>query len=295
MFRVSRSILILLTFVATGTAWAFPETVETIHRSFTVDGVPEIYVRNVDGRIDLRTHAGSEIEVRATKDVTRAGSEAEAKEAADKVEVRIEQIGNRIEVEARYPRQFFSFGRRPRVVVDFEISAPASSNVDAKNVDGPLEVAGFQGELRLETVDGDLRAEECAGHISAESTDGDLLLDQVQGAVAAHTVDGAIRVDGVLGALTARSTDGDIAIITRPGSIMEENWSVRSTDGSIDLALPEGFAADLDVKAGDGEIEIEHPVTVSGKMARNSFRGQLNGGGYQLTIRSSDGDIEITR
>jgi len=290
---VWRTNLVLLTLVFTAAAaWAFDDTVETIDRSFTVDGTPELFVRNVDGRTTLDAHEGAEVRVRAIKRVTRASSEADAKEAADEVEVRIEQIGDRIEVEARYPRRSF-WGRGPRVLVDFEISAPRLSDVDAKSVDGPLEAAGFEGELRFETVDGDLRAEACTGRISAEAVDGDLLLDQVEGTVEAHAVDGEMRIDGILGALRAESTDGDITVRVRPSSTMEDDWSIRTTDGSIQLVLPDGFAADLNVRAGDGEIEIDHPVTITGKLSRHSFRGPLNGGAYELMLRSSDGDIEI--
>lgn len=274
--------------------WASPEIVETIDRSFTVDGTPEIYVRNVDGRIEVTAHTGSEVQIRAIKEVTRASSDSEAKRAADKVKVRIEQVGNRIEVEAEHPKRLFSFGE-PNVVVHFEIRTPRRTNLDAKSVDGQLKVTSLEGDLRLKTVDGDLHADGCSGSIVAEAVDGNLLLRELEGNVDARTVDGDLELDGKLAVVQAKSTDGDIVIRVQADSAMTEEWSIRTTDGSIRLQIPDGFGADLDVKASDGDIETDHPVTLEGKLARHQLQGKLYGGGHLLRIRTTDGSVELTR
>ncbi len=88
--------------------------------------------------------------------------------------VEINQVGNRIEMAAEYPRSAFSFGRGPYVIVRFEISTPRKSDVDAHAVDGSIEVVGLEGRLQLQTVDGDLGVRSCLGEISAHTVDGDL-------------------------------------------------------------------------------------------------------------------------
>ncbi len=149
----------------------------------------------MDGRIEVTAHSGPNVQIRAIKEVSRASSDAEAKRVADKVKVRIEQVGNHIEIEAEHPERHSSFGE-PYAVVHFEIRTPRLSNLDAKSVDGRLEVTSLDGDLRLSTVDGDL-----------------------------------------LAALQAKSTDGDIVIRVQPDSAMTEDWSIRTTDGSIRLEL----------------------------------------------------------
>ncbi|MEE9264912.1 MAG: DUF4097 family beta strand repeat-containing protein, partial [Vicinamibacteria bacterium] len=67
---------------------------------------------------------------------------------------------------------------------------------------------------------------------------------------------------------------------------------MESTDGDIRLTLPEDFAANLEIRAHDGEITTQFPVTVQ-KVSEGRFSGELNGGGHQLSIRSSDGDIRL--
>lgn len=274
--------------------WATQQVVETIDRSFTVDGTPEIYVRNVDGRIEVTAHSGSDVEVRAIKEVTRASSDSEAKREAEKVKVRIEQVGDRIEIEAEYPKTLFSFNG-PKAVVHFEIRTPRRTNLDAKSVDGQLKVTGLEGDLRLKTVDGDLHADGCSGSIVAEGVDGDLLLRELDGNVDARTVDGDLELDGRLSVVQAKSTDGDIAIQVQANSAMTEDWSIRSTDGSIRLELPDGFGADLDVEVSDGDIETDHPLALEGKLSSHQLQGKLYGGGHLLRIRTKDGSVELTR
>ena len=67
------------------------------------------------------------------------------------------------------------------------------------------------------------------------------------------------------------------------------------TDGSIRLQLPDGFGADLDVKASDGDIETDHPLTLDGKLAEHQLHGKLYGGGHLLRIRTTDGSVELIK
>jgi hypothetical protein len=285
-------LLVALCIVLAGPNWAWAETVETIERNFTIDGVPDIYVRNVDGETRITAREGREVSIKAVKEVTKARSTADAEEAAARVEVRIEQVGNRIEVETRYPKELFSFGG-PNVLVHIEVQAPPRSDMDVKSVDGNLEVQGFEGDLELVTVDGDLDVTSCSGRIRAQSVDGDAELRDVSGHMEARTVDGDLEIEGILQSLQAKSTDGDITLRIDPNSVMEKDWSLRTTDGSIRVELPDGFAVDLDIEADDGNIESSHPMTLEGKTSGHRVQGQLYGGGYQLRIRTSDGSVVL--
>ena len=284
--------LCLLGLLLASPAWASQQVVETIDKSFTVDGTPEIEIRNVDGPITITAHQGSDVKVKAIKEVHKAASDSDAKRAADKVKVEIQQVGNRIEITADYPKNTFSFGGGLYATVRFEISAPKKSDVDAHAVDGSIEVSGLEGRLQLETVDGDLEVRSCLGEIAAHTVDGDLRLEDVGGTIEARTTDGDLRVDGALQALQVKTTDGDLVVRVQPGSKMEREWSIESTDGDIRLTLPEKFAANLEIRVNDGEITAQFPVTVQ-KVSEGRLSGELNGGGHQLSIRSSDGDIRL--
>jgi DUF4097 and DUF4098 domain-containing protein YvlB len=226
----------------------------------------------------------------------KAPSADEARRQASRIEVRIEQIGNRIEVEARYPKNWGSWTHDTQVFVHFEVSGPAASDLDAHCSDGALDVEGFSGRIELSTSDGKLRAANCSGRINAHVSDGEMDVTAVQGELDARSSDGRMILDGTFNGLNVRSSDGDVDITVRPGSTMDREWAVKSSDGSIRIRLPEAFNADLDISTSDGGIKVDHPITLAGgKMSDHHMVGKLNKGGSLLRIHSSDGEVTISK
>jgi DUF4097 and DUF4098 domain-containing protein YvlB len=271
------------------------DPLDVVEKSFSVDGRPHIELKNVDGRTRISGGTETGVRVRAVKEVRRVSNAEEARLAAERVEIMMEQIGNRIILEARYPNRHFSFGREPSVLVHFEVYLPRAADVTAKNVDGPMDVDNLEGNLELGTVDGNLKATRCAGRIEAQSVDGDVLLDEVTGDVNAQTVDGDLTIDGTLEVLAAKSTDGSIQARVQPGSRVSREWSIRTVDGSITLGVPEGLAADLEINTSDGHIKVDHPLTAGGRVSDQRLEGKLYGGGQPLRLRASDGNVTLTR
>ncbi len=272
------------------------EVVDRIDRTFPARERPMIYVRNSDGRTTLKATPGSEVRVLAIKEVVNASSDEEARQQAARVEVRIEQIGNRVEAEARYPKVSGFWNHRLQVLVHFEISGPAASDLDAHSSDGALEADGFNGRLELSTSDGRLTATNCSGRINAHVSDGEMRIAGAQGELTARTSDGRMTIDGTFKALDLKSSDGTVEVDVRPGSVMERDWSVASSDGSIQIRLPEGFSADVDISTGDGSIHVDHPITMTGGMtSKHHLTGKLNSGGALFRIHASDGSVRVTK
>ena len=295
-FSVARLAFALFAFLlAASFGWAADGIVDTIEKSFSVSARARLIVHNVDGQTRVTASAPSRIQVKAVKEVRGASDSEEARAAAARVEVRIEQVGDRVEVEARHPKDVSFLRRRPQVLVHFEVTAPVAADLEIHAVDGEVNAEGFEGHIDLSTVDGQLIAHKCSGQIKARAVDGNLTVDGSKGEIDAQTVDGALTLEGVWEAIDARATDGSINIRALPGSKMRSEWSIRSTDGGIQLRLPEGFAADLDASSSDGDISSNHPITVTGTTSKQRLSGKLNGGGYLLRIHSSDGSIHILR
>ncbi len=271
------------------------EVVDQIDKTFPVKERPTIYVRNSDGRTTLRATGSSEVRIHAVKEVVRAANAEEARQMASRVEIRIEQVGNRIEVEARYPKMS-GFWNHGEVLVHFEVSGPAASDLDAHSSDGALDADGFNGNLQLSTSDGRLTATNCSGRIAAHVSDGQMKIISAQGELDARTSDGTATIDGTFKGLDVKSSDGSLDITVRPGSVMERPWSVTSSDGSIQMRLPEGFSADMDVSTSDGNIRVDHPVTMTGNItSKHHLVGKLNNGGSLLRIHASDGSVHVLK
>jgi hypothetical protein len=63
----------------------------------------------------------------------------------------------------------------------------------------------------------------------------------------------------------------------------------------VTLEIPENLAADVDLHTGDGHIDLDMPVTTTGKIRQNQVRGKLNGGGNLLVIHTGDGSIRLRK
>ena len=269
--------------------------VETIERSFTVQGRPVLWVKNADGRIRVTAANQQQVQIRAIKEVHGASGIDEAKQVAARVEVRIEQSGSRIRAEAVYPRGNFSLGRQPEPLVHFEITVPKASDMEAVNGDGDLEVDGLEGNITAVTGDGALSLNNCAGNVQSQTGDGELRIQGVRGEVLARSGDGSITVDGVIEALQSKSGDGRIRIKALPGSRVMRPWFVQSGDGDVRISLPEGFAANVDLSTSDGQIRVEHPIALERSTSEHKLAGKLNGGGNYFRIKTGDGDITIEK
>lgn len=328
IFLFGFPILLCLVSLAGGAS----EVTDSYNKSFQVEGRSTLTVKNGDGRTRIVAKEGSMVEVQVTKEVSGAKDMAATKKAADQVAVLLEQVGGRIEISVKYPKKIGNFlGLGPNVLVNFEITAPPTSDVTASMVDGDLEVAGFNGEVRLSgvdgdttasqlsgeihisgvdgnihatglsgrseisVVDGDVTSEDCSGQLSIRSVDGKMQLERFQGVLETKSGDGDASLDGVFQSLNVRTSDGDLEIHARQGSAVQENWSIHSSDGNLQISLPNPFPANVDLKASDGKIITTFPIEVSGRISDRSVSGKMNGGGNLLSIETGDGNITISQ
>jgi hypothetical protein len=286
----------LVSLAATASACLGGEVIDRIERTLPAKDRPLIYVRNSDGRTSIKAAPGSEVRVVAIKETARNMDPEKARREAADIQVRIEQSGNRIEIEARYPKHTGTWNHGPEVLVHFEITAPPASDLDAHNSDGALIAEGFDGRIELSTSDGKLTATRCSGQLKVHVSDGEMRLEDIQGDLQAHSSDGKMVVDGTFKGLDVKSSDGNVDLIVRPGSTMERAWSIGSSDGSIHMRLPDSFDADLDVSTSDGSIRVDHPVTMAGsKLSEHHLAGKLNRGGQLMRVHSSDGSVTISK
>jgi len=245
--------------------------VERDEKHFSVNGRPDVSLRTFDGSIEVRPWDRNEVQVVIEKRGT-------SKAATDTIDVRAEQDGNRITVEARVPASHgfrFGYSRTARLIV----SVPASSDVAARSGDGSIDLDGVSGRLQLTSGDGSIRA----NHV-----DGDLDV---------HTGDGSVTVSGRLAAVRARSGDGSVRITADSGSSPTADWEITTGDGSVTLVIPDGFGAELDAHTGDGGIHMSDITlsNVTGRIGRNALRGRLGSGGRTVRVRTGDGSINLRR
>jgi hypothetical protein len=177
------------------------------------------------------------------------------------------------------------------------VESPAQLTLQARTSDGNVTLSGLQGDLSLTTGDGNVGLDHVSGNLRIKSGDGHVRVTDADGAIDAHTSDGNLSVDGLFHALAVQTSDGTLDLNLREGTKLTGASTIRSSDGSVTIRVPQSFAADLNVHTSDGHVDCTLPLTMDHYQSSggqgHELHGKLNGGGTPLTINTSDGNVKI--
>ncbi len=253
-------------------------------KKFAVSGRPTFVLRCDDARVYVTSGSGGSVGVLVTTTGWSIGPRG--------VRVEATQVGNRVECEVREPRLTLDFGFHRRTA-RVDVSLPRDADVDVTTGDGSVTLGSLRGVERVHTGDGAIDVAGLQGELHLSASDGRIRGRELDGALEARTSDGSMEIEGRFDRLDLESSDGHVEASALPGSRVATGWSLRSSDGGLTLRVPPDLAADLDLRAGDGSIQLDLPVQVTGTIQRHALRGQLNGGGALIEMRSGDGPIRL--
>lgn len=141
-----------------------------------------------------------------------------------------------------------------------------------------------------------------------ECSNGNISLDGLLGNPVISTSNGTVTVKNVNGIVSARSSNGNITVsavkslgdlTTSNGTIeaelpvLNDNLEIRTSNGSITLALTAALRADLEASTSNGTISINNLNIDTAKFEKTSLTGSMNGGGYKINISTSNGSINL--
>ncbi len=200
--------------------------------------------------------------------------------------------------------------------------------------DGSVEVKTDRGGITFNSVKGDVKAETGAGGITVNSVDGsvevkadrggDIAINAVKGDVKAETGAGAIIVEAEApgGSVVVKTSEGDIEIsgalgyieaTSRSGSIEAElriadegvdtHCKLLTGSGDVTIYLAKELAATIDAELRieglahrDWAIYSDFPIDIREESeSRIVGRGEINGGGDSIVLRTKNGDIHIKK
>lgn len=238
-------------------------------KSYSVGTKPSLRVDTNDAAIEITRGAGNTIAAHVTTSGYPIGNGG--------LHVSEHQDGDKVELSVHIPNQsgFHVSWHDRRVRI--EVQVPADTALDLHSSDGHINIDGTSGGARIDTSDGAIEVRNFTGSLRA------------------RTSDGHITVDGVLSEVYLSSGDGRIELTARQGSTMDRGWMIHTSDGRVEVRLPENFAAELYAHTGDGRITMDFPITINGSIERSHMRGKLNGGGQLLEISTGDGSIHVSK
>jgi hypothetical protein len=130
--------------------------------------------------------------------------------------------------------------------------------------------------------------------LSLEATNGALGVDGVSGRLDLRTVNGSVALTDVGGDVHARTQNGSLNVQLEGTGWEGSGLDAETQNGSVRLAVPEKFAAQLETGTVNGSIHTDFPVTIQGQISRR-LSLPLNGGGKTIRALTTNGTVRISR
>jgi hypothetical protein len=280
----------------------------SFEQTLAIDTPIQLDVRTGSGSITIQNGQAGRIEIVGTivvwRDLFRRSTE-EAEEMIRLFEADppVEYSDGRLRVGHIKDRQF-----RNNVSVSYKITVPFETQVKSHTGSGSQEIIGIRGPAEVSTGSGDLTLTDIGGAVEARSGSGSIRADGIGGDFKANTGSGSVRlIQNAPGNVVASSGSGNIELSGIDGALRADTgsgrikvegkqdgpWELDTGSGSIQIRLPEDASFELDAVSHSGDIDINHPITVQGKITEDRLRGHVRGGDSLLHVRTGSGDIRI--
>lgn len=279
----------------------------TFERTYQVTGAVDLQVLTRSGDIIVRSGPAGTVTVRGKIFVSNRLWDRWSEKPPEVIELEknppIRQSGNSINID---------YVNVHNISIDYEITVPRDTKLTTRTGSGDQTIEGLRTAADLESGSGDMRLDDMAGGLRihtgsgnveardvdgpfvAEAGSGDIRLESKgKGDVEAHTGSGNVTLRGINGALQVQTGSGDVNI----DGAQSGNWELRTGSGDVEVRLPSDAAFDLDASTSSGELNVDHPVTmtIQGRVerARHNITGKVRGGGPQLFAHTGSGDLHI--
>jgi DUF4097 and DUF4098 domain-containing protein YvlB len=151
----------------------------------------------------------------------------------------------------------FSLFGRSGYSVDYHLRVPRHLAAEFHSMNGGIELASLDGKIRFGT------------------TNGGIDLSQLSGDVQGNTVNGGMDI-----ALTGDHWQG-------------EGLQADTTNGGIELHVPDNYSAHLETSTVNGGISIDFPITIQGEI-KNHLDTNLGSGGATIHAQTVNGGVTIS-
>jgi Putative adhesin len=175
------------------------------------------------------------------------------------------------------------------VAVDYEITAPKTTQLTGASGSGDLRIQGILGSVKLDTGSGSISVTGSGGSLNLETGSGDIHADQAApGDVRVQTGSGSIHIGNVQGTLKAGTGSGDIEAGGKPVS----EWKLETGSGNVTIAA-NNASFSVDASTGSGSVHSDLPMMVDGDLSKQHVKGKINGGGPVVRIETGSGSITL--
>lgn len=149
-------------------------------------------------------------------------------------------------------------GRHRGWGVSFEVFVPRQSDLSLRANNGGIHVADVRGRIQFNTTNGGVHLSRLAGDVEG------------------HTTNGGVHLD-----LSGNHWEGS-------------KCEVTTTNGGVDIRVPENYSAHLEASTTNGGIHVDFPVMVHGQLNRG-LSVDLGSGGNLVRATTTNGGVRVGR
>lgn len=284
---------------------------DTLNRSFPVHAGGKLIMDVNRGSIEIATHGENTVKVMVIQSVnTNDEEKAQDVFAAHEVDMHISGDDVTIESEFQGSSGVLSWLKGKQLTVRYMIAVPVRYNLELKtsggsiqvnDIDGQIDVrtsggslvfANVKGKVNARTSGGSIQLQSCSGDVNVNTSGGNIQIGRVDGKVNAHTSGGSIKVTEVMGAIDATTSGGSISVFIARQP--RGNCKLTTSGGSIKVQLADDLKVNIDAKTSNGLVQTNLRVNVRGEIGKTRLKGEINGGGPRLYLRTTGGGIKIS-
>jgi hypothetical protein len=208
------------------------------------------------------------IEVRGERRV-ESESMNDAKLHLPLLQVIVNEDIDKIFVETKQPDH--SGGRN--YVVSYYVRIPDTWRVSATQINGEIFIASVHNTVNVSQTNGKIELESIEGSVNTSQTNGTFTLLDVNG--------------NVKGTLTNGNISGKVSI-PKAGFC-----DLKTTNGMINLSIPQSTSADLSARVVNGKITIHNLSLQNASSTPNSLFGTVGQGDGRIDLGSVNGNISL--
>jgi hypothetical protein len=217
---------------------------ETLEREWKATGRPIVVDSSPNGGVVVIGWDRDVVQVKAVVHA-RGTTQAAAEEIAERIDVTMDP--DRISATGPSDRGWS---------VSFIVHAPLRSDLDLRAENGPVEVEGVTGALKLATRNG------------------------------------PISIDGVGGDVRAVSQNGPLHVRLTGRGWVGKGLDAETQNGPVQVVIPSRYSAVLESGTRNGPMDVELPVRIR---RGQYFTTELGSGGTPLRIVTRNGPVSIRR
>lgn len=195
-------------------------------------------------------------------------------------------------------RKVLSLGRGGAVRVD--IALPTGSRLNLSSASADIDADGVYSDCRCASASGSVRVMTITGNIKADSASGDVSIGDVAGNAQIATASGDASIDRIDGDVKFQAASGSLAVGTLRGHLKHQ-----AASGSVTVGV--GISGALSAQTGSGEVEVGIPEGTAARLELKTHSGTVDNGlqtadgpadgdeTFMVHARTGSGDISIRR